>query len=433
MPAWYDPVLQVASDGMRRSRYRALQSWYRGIVLGVEPGRHSSGRLVGSLLPKQPALDGLNFLNEQVASYTERRAEQALKDGGTLDRDRLRRNLLSSMPLCFNLFGQLGAEKPAAARVLGAMLGLEIATVDQVLVEHAPPAAKAMLEDRTAFDAFVTYTTPTGAKGFVGVETKYTESFSPRPHRPDHYQRLPAYRAAGFRPGAAGRLGGSATNQLWRNTLLAAATRQTGDYDPGHAVVITGRDDLVAWRAVAAVRAELHDPDGTLRSVSLERLVEQCRLQPSLAGWAAQFRRRYLDLSPIADHFAVPTTPEGQPVVPLGTVVSARPSGWDRKGHPDGPQLDGIPEIVSGPLQGWLVDERDHGRYYFKHVVGGLDVDPATIETTVDEVLLFVSSAWSWSWSWLPADRGPVPAAHPLNRSGEGQVLSVAKTMMLDR
>jgi transposase len=42
------------------------------------------------------------------------RAEQVLKDGGTLDRDRLLRNLLSSMPLCFNLFGQLDAERLAA-------------------------------------------------------------------------------------------------------------------------------------------------------------------------------------------------------------------------------------------------------------------------------------------------------------------------------
>jgi hypothetical protein len=98
----------------------------------------------------------------------------------------------------------------------------------------------------------------------------------------------------------------------------------------------------------------------------------------------AQFRRRYLDLSPIAGHFPVPTTPQGQPVVPLGTVVSARPSGWDHKGHLDGPELGRIPYLISGPLQGWLIDERDHGRYYFKHIVGGLDVDPATIETTVD-------------------------------------------------
>jgi hypothetical protein len=36
--------------------------------------------------------------------------------------------------------------------------------------------------------------------------------------------------------------------------------------------------------------------------VSLERLVEHCQLQPSLAGWAAEFRRRYLDLAPVAKY-----------------------------------------------------------------------------------------------------------------------------------
>jgi hypothetical protein len=381
MPAWYDPSLQVASDEPRRARYRALQSWYREIILGVEPGTDVSGRPVGSLLPKERAFKLNFFLDDQIAGYAERRAGQVLKDRGTLDQDRLRRNLLSSMPMCFNLFGKLRAELPAAATVLGAVLGLDIAAIDQVLVEHAPPDAKEVLDDRTAFDAFVTYTTSTRAKGFLGVETKYTEPFSPKSYRPDHYEKLPAYWAAGFRPGAGRRLGRSATNQLWRNTLLAAATRHTDDYDFGHAIVIAGRDDSAAWKAVAAVRDELRYPDRMLRSVSLERLIEQCRLQRSLAEWAAQFHRRYLDLSSIAEHFWVPTTPEEQPVVSLGTIVSGRPSGWDRQGHPDGPELDGIPDIVSGPLQGWLVDEPDHGLYYFKHIVAGLDVDPATIET----------------------------------------------------
>lgn len=97
-------------------------------------------------------------------------------------------------------------------------------------------------------------------------------------------------------------LAGSVTNQLWRNVLLAAATRETGGYQLGHAVVIAGQDDPTAGRAVAAVGAELDQPDALLRWVSLERLVEHCQLQPSLAGWAAEFRRRYLDLSPVAKY-----------------------------------------------------------------------------------------------------------------------------------
>jgi hypothetical protein len=167
MPAWYDPVLQVASDGARRARYRALQSWYRETQLGVEPGRSASGKLVGSLLPDDRALEGLNFLDPSIWSYAEQRADVVVRTGGTLARGRLRRNLLSSMPLCFNLFGKLQAEPAAAARVLGAALDLDIATVDEVLVEHAPAAATALLGDRTAFDAFVAYTTSGGATGFL--------------------------------------------------------------------------------------------------------------------------------------------------------------------------------------------------------------------------------------------------------------------------
>jgi hypothetical protein len=300
--AWYDPGLQVPSDPPRRASYRALQSWYRETVLGVEPGWHPSGRLLGSLLPKPRELDGLNFLDAQIAGYAKRRAWQVQQDGGTLEVGRLRRNMLSSMPLCFNLFGKLHAERSAAAKALSAVLGLDIADIDEVLVEHAPPAAKQLLGDRTAFDAFLTYTTATGAKGFVGVETKYTEPFSRVRYPASRYQHNPAYRLAGFHRDAADRLARPVTNQLWRNALLAAATRETGGYQLGHAVVIAGQDDHTAQRAVAAVSAELDQPDALLRWVSLERLIEHCQLQPSLAGWAAEFRRRYLDLAPVAKY-----------------------------------------------------------------------------------------------------------------------------------
>jgi hypothetical protein len=221
-------------------------------------------------------------------------------------RDRRNRNLLSSMPLCFNLFAKLHCEPAAAATVLGVVLGLDVATVEEVLVEHAPPAAKQLLGDRTAFDAFVRYRTAGGASGFLGIETKYTEPFSPTSFPPGRYEPSPAFTAAGFAPGAAARLAGPATNQLLRNTLLAAATRHTGGYDLGHAVVLTGRDDRAARRAVGLVRAELAEPDRLLRWLSLERLVEQCQLEARLASWAARFRRRYLDLSPVASRFPVP-------------------------------------------------------------------------------------------------------------------------------
>lgn len=132
------------------------------------------------------------------------------------------------------------------------------------------------------------------------METKYTEPFTPTVFPASRYESLPAYQAAGFRRGAAHRLQGPGTNQLWRNLLLAAATRANDGFGAGHVVVLAGEDDRAADRAVAAARAELVDPDRLLRSLTLERLVEVCLPEWPLADWAAGFRRRYLDLSPVA-------------------------------------------------------------------------------------------------------------------------------------
>lgn len=68
------------------------------------------------------------------------------------------------------------------------------------------------------------------------------------------------------------------------------------------------------------------------------------------------------------------------PSLPIGTMVRARVSGWGRDesgdlgGADDAPSLEGVPEWVEGPLEGQAVPG------YFKHIVGGYDVDPEGME-----------------------------------------------------
>src|SRR5262245_6452650 len=77
------------------------------------------------------------------------------------------------------------------------------------------------------------------------------------------------------------------------------------------------------------------------------------------------------------------------PVVPLGTKVKARTAGWDdiqaddytssfEEGLDILPAGDGVPEFVTGELEGFLVEGTTP--VYFKHIVDGYDVDPETIE-----------------------------------------------------
>ena len=91
----------------------------------------------------------MNFLDPKVHSYAVQRTAEVLAERGTLDDDRLRMNMLSSMPMCFNLFGmirQSPAEQlrcvqqlfdPSASGVdlIESYLDLEVKNLDFTAVE----------------------------------------------------------------------------------------------------------------------------------------------------------------------------------------------------------------------------------------------------------------------------------------------------------
>ena len=292
---WNAPELQVASDTKWRAQYRGLQSWYRETVLRVPAGEKAPNRLVGSMLPAEivAANPGLNFLTPEIAAYVERRIAEVKADNGTIEVDRLRRNMLSSMPLCFNLFGHLRTVRVAAAEVLSSLLELDISQIERVEVEWAPPPAE-HLGDRTAFDAFIEYRTSDGARAFLGIETKYTEPFIQASYQSDRYRALTEDPRNGFKPGAYARLTGPKTNQLWRNALLALSLRTKEGYAQGHVLVVACREDAGAVKALGGLRAELADPESLLRAVALEHLISAFSERTDTKQWATAFEGRYL-------------------------------------------------------------------------------------------------------------------------------------------
>ncbi len=295
---WDDPELQVEGEDERAASYRALQSWWRETVLGLEPGTEGAEPR-GNLLPANAVEENsaLNFLDPRIASYARDRVREVLKSGGMLDPIRLERNLLGSTPLCFNLFGMLRHEPEAAGRVLGPLFDLPIDRVEAIEVAWHP--RRHPLQDRTAFDAFVSYRTARGERGFVGVATKYIEPF---PHLDAHgetYRMWTEMPVAGFKPCAMDVLRKPATDHLWRNALLAVAVRSDEAYDLGHVAVLATAGDPAVAEAVAGLRAWHQRPEDLLRNATLEDLVRRAKNENALAGWAAAFERRYLDLTPV--------------------------------------------------------------------------------------------------------------------------------------
>lgn len=289
---WNSDDLAVATDSGRVRKYRAHQSWYRETALGVEPGvRHGSqDRLVGSMLRAEDVASNrrLNFINDAALAAADRRAIEVQDEGGTLETHRLFHNLLSSMPMCFNIFGALAGVE-GSADLMRDLFDARLASIDEMVCEIVPSLVEP-LGDRTAFDAMLRYRTPDGP-AFVGIETKYTEPLSPKEYDNDRYRQVTAA-SRWFLDGAADALVGSKTNQLWRGLMLASLVEQESGASGSYAVVSTA-DDAAAISAVESVQEWMTEP-ARLMFVSLESMVASARsLGDALLEWADAFERRY--------------------------------------------------------------------------------------------------------------------------------------------
>jgi hypothetical protein len=284
---------QSASDTAFTARMRLHQSRYRHERLQVPCGtgpRRGSTRRYGNMLRPEDAQRGCNFLTPEIFAVVQERLAQ---DTDRVEPFRLLHNMLSSQPMCFNLFGPLVRDHALASRLLSAMLGREVRAVD-VRIEHSPSPAEAYLADRTSFDAYIEYIGPDG-RGFVGIETKLTEPFSPKVYDRPEYRRW-------MRPGGPWRDPRSvqaadiAHNQLWRDHLLAIALRDHPDssFVEGRLLLVRHPGDEACGRITAGYRELLVPGDETLADWPLDRLLEVWEgAAPEQGTWLGALRERY--------------------------------------------------------------------------------------------------------------------------------------------
>jgi hypothetical protein len=296
LPAWNDVSLQVLSDSPRMARYRLLQSWYREVVLGAPPAP-VRGRLVGSMLGVAAVSErpGLNFLNDAAVAHARSRIAAASRERLTLSAPRLLHNMLSSMPMCFNIFGALGSDG-GFLELFRRCFDPEVVSIDAPICEWNPSRSRHPLGDRTAFDALVTYRAADGTRRFIGFETKYTEPFSQKEYTSVRYTDTAASCSWFNDPAAAcATLRTSSTNQLWRNLLLAAGL-EIGGMGEGSVVVVCAADDPAARTAVMAVGGTLREADRRIHMVTLEDLIAAAsQVGGRTASWGERFAERYLD------------------------------------------------------------------------------------------------------------------------------------------
>lgn len=286
----------VGTDEPYQRRFRVRQAHWRELA-GLPIGEHR-GLPLGSRLAMPHAQDTLaNYLTENIRSVV--RAEVIDGDPGAgklYGKPRIFNDLLSSQPMCFNLFGEMALDLPLASRVFSALTSGRAAEVTSIAFEHSPGRGSAKYTgDRSAFDVFVEYQGPDEARGFLGIEVKYHESLKDRPgeHR-DRYDVLAAAMAC-FRPDKLAGLRDRPLQQVWRDHLLAGSLLLASDagYDEGTFVFLYPEENLRCGRAVEAYRACLVPGCTSFVPWTLEAVVAAVRAAEA-GSWIGDFEKRYM-------------------------------------------------------------------------------------------------------------------------------------------
>jgi hypothetical protein len=259
-------------------------------------GEHRDQPL-GSRLPMPDARDTLaNYLTDTIRDVVRAEVLDKTKSAGKLyGQPRIFNDLLSSQPLCFNLFGELQRDLDLATRVVSSLTDGHIARVTAIEFEHSPGRRDAKYTgDRSAFDVFVEYVAVGGARGFLGVEVKYHEDLgdTPAEHRA-RYDEVACAMGA-FQPDALSKLRQKPLQQIWRDHLLVGSLVADADagYGEGRFVFLSPAENTRCRDAVVAYRACLVN-ETTFSAWTFEQVVAALR-GATPAPWVDELAARYL-------------------------------------------------------------------------------------------------------------------------------------------
>lgn len=285
----------VASDGLFQRRARLLQALWR-VEQGLPVGERRPGVALGSRIEHTHAVETRANLMTPAARDAAVRVLDAMHSGSGqhIDEDRLWANLLSSQPLAFNLFAELGVDRALASRVLGRLWPGRIGEVTRIEFEYSPGRGSMLYTaDHTAFDVYVEHTIPGGGRGFVGIEVKYHEAMrdAPARHRP-RYDTLTRQMRC-FRTEALPALRGAPLEQLWRDHMLAGSLKlSSSSWSSGLFVVLYPEDNVACAAAAREYRATLSD-DTSFDALPLESMLGALAIETD-APWVEAVRSRYV-------------------------------------------------------------------------------------------------------------------------------------------
>jgi hypothetical protein len=222
------------ADTLFAAYARLLQSKWR------ESKGYPVGKLGNYIDSEYAKREKVNFLTDNVKDCVDESIIQARINGGMIAEPRIWNNLLSSQPLCFNLFGEMYYDHGLATEFFNALFPEKVKTVEKLSFEYSPNRGNLNYTgDHSAFDVFIEYKNHKSESGFIGIEVKYAESLKEESsskaeqhfdlHK-EQYLRL-THESMVFKTGSIENLKMPPLSQIWRDHLLSIAIQH--DYSEG--------------------------------------------------------------------------------------------------------------------------------------------------------------------------------------------------------
>lgn len=265
-------------------------------------------------LAKDGEQTGCNFLHREIFEYAKSRVVNK-KSYETIEEGRLYNNFLSSQPMAFNLFFPLikiveceqGQIKLAevVTKLLNVNKELHIERITEVGLEFIPEYYKDCLNDKTAMDAYMRYSTKDGKIGIIAIETKYTDILG----KNQASNPSLAINTATERPGISSLFTSEAKDQIndgdielsqvYRNFLLTETVRLHEDLDDSISIVLAPMDnDNNKEDENQLIKALNADYTYKFQVISLEDFVSVLIDVFPEESIFKQFLHRYLDFRP---------------------------------------------------------------------------------------------------------------------------------------
>jgi hypothetical protein len=312
---------QSPGDNTFTAKARLLQSVYRVQSGETSPGigpdknsvdKHQNPTYYGNML-FQGEISGKNFFFSETFEYALKRVRDK-KPEETIGEYRLFNNLLSSMPMAFNLFHPLMMIKEKHPDLLNRMIRnifpeLPVSQVDEILIEFIPTPVESYTKDKSAMDAAILFSDKENNKYIVAIETKYTDSLGLNKAK-DNEMKMDAALESDLFTVDGLRLINKGCTQIYRNFLLTEKYRMVHHLKDSFSVILAPEDHPSTNPEIVSLKNYLKPENHyKLKKYSLEDFLSNLNKScpDTFQPWLKWFFDRYLDFDKIEPILNEPT------------------------------------------------------------------------------------------------------------------------------